>query len=168
MKTTRLGSERQTAGQGGALVADGMAVTLLVGGDAGVGGDVANGIGQDDLQSKGSWSGMYERSGGAERSRRGIRQEEPGRSAQGSMRAPATGTLPEVGLAHADNGGDAMPGGVALTFESAEVGGGDGERAVIEELAHRLDRLADVATELGGGVAEDVNARRSGRPAKRR
>ena len=49
---TRLG--RQTAGQSGALVADGMAVTLLVGGDAGVGGDVANGIGQDDLQREGA------------------------------------------------------------------------------------------------------------------
>ena len=48
----RLGT--QTAGQGGTLVADGMAVTLLVGGDAGVGGYVANGIGQDDLQRKGS------------------------------------------------------------------------------------------------------------------
>ena len=35
---TRLG--RQTAGQSGALVADGMAVTLFIGGDAGVGGDV--------------------------------------------------------------------------------------------------------------------------------
>ena len=46
-----------------------------------------------------------------------------------------------------------MPGGVALTFESAEIGGGDGERAVIEELAHGLDRLADVAAELGSGVA---------------
>ena len=52
-----------------------------------------------------------------------------------------------------------MPGGIALTFEATEIGGGDGERAVIEELAHGLDRLADVATELGGGVAEDVNAR---------
>ena len=73
---TRL--RRQTAGQGGALVADGMAVTLLVGGDAGVGGDVANGIGQDDLQRDGERSGMYEGSGGAERSRRiGILQEEP-------------------------------------------------------------------------------------------
>ena len=61
-----------------------------------------------------------------------------------------------------------MPGGITLTFESAEVGGGDGERAVIEELAHGLDRLADVAAELGSGVAEDVDARRSGRPAKRR
>ena len=46
-----------------------------------------------------------------------------------------------------------MPGGIALTFESAEVGGGDGERAVIEELAYGLDRLADVTAELGGGVA---------------
>ena len=51
-ENTRLGT--QTAGQGGALVADGMAVTLLVGGDAGISGDAANGIGQDDLQSKGS------------------------------------------------------------------------------------------------------------------
>ena len=49
---TRLGT--QTAGQGGALIEDGMAVTLLVGGDAGISGDAANGIGQDDLQSKGS------------------------------------------------------------------------------------------------------------------
>ena len=55
-----------------------------------------------------------------------------------------------------------MPGRIALTLESAEIGGGDGERAVVEELAHgldRLDRLADVATELGSGVSEDVNAR---------
>ena len=35
------------------------------------------------------------------------------------------------GLANSDNAGDALPGGVALTFESAEVGGGDGEGAVI-------------------------------------
>ena len=49
---TRLGT--QTAGQGGALVADGMAVTLLVGGDAGIGGDADHRIGQDDLQSKGA------------------------------------------------------------------------------------------------------------------
>ena len=54
-ENTRLGT--QTAGQGGALVADGMAVTLLIGGDAGVGGDVANGIGQDDLQRQGSGAG---------------------------------------------------------------------------------------------------------------
>ena len=45
------------------------------------------------------------------------------------------------------------------TFESAEVGGCDGERAVIEELAYGLHRLADVAAELGGGVSEDVHAR---------
>ena len=51
-QNTRFG--RETAVEGGALVADRMAVTLLVGGDAGVGGDVANGIGQDDLQRKGS------------------------------------------------------------------------------------------------------------------
>ena len=37
---TRLG--RQAAGQSRALVADGMAVTLLIGGDAGVGGDVSD------------------------------------------------------------------------------------------------------------------------------
>ena len=61
-----------------------------------------------------------------------------------------------------------MPGGIALTLESAEVGCGDGERAVVEELAHRLDGLAYVAAELGGSVAEDVDAGRSGRPAKRR
>ena len=54
-----------------------MAVTLFVGGDAGVGGDGANGIGQDDLQrDKGERSGMYERSEGAEMSRRiGIPKE---------------------------------------------------------------------------------------------
>ena len=67
-QNTRLGT--QTARQGGALIADGMAVTLFIGGDAGVGGDVANGIGQDDLQRDGKRSGMYERSEGAERSRR--------------------------------------------------------------------------------------------------
>ena len=49
-------------------------------------------------------------------------------------------------LVHADNGCDALPGGIALPLESAEVGGGDGERAVVEELADRLDRLADIAT----------------------
>ena len=47
-QNTRLGT--QTAGQRGALVADGMAVALLVGGDAGIGGDGEYGIGQDDLQ----------------------------------------------------------------------------------------------------------------------
>ena len=47
---TRL--RRQTAGQSGALVADGMAVTLLVGGDAGISGYGA-GVGQDDLQRDG-------------------------------------------------------------------------------------------------------------------
>ena len=36
-QNTRLGT--QTARQGGALIADGMAVALLVGGDAGIGGD---------------------------------------------------------------------------------------------------------------------------------
>ena len=46
-----------------------------------------------------------------------------------------------------------MPGGITLTLESTKVGGGDGERAVVEELAYGLDRLADVAAELGGGVA---------------
>ena len=51
-----------------------------------------------------------------------------------------------------------MPGGIALPLESAEVSGGDGERAVVEELADRFDRLADVAAELGGGVAEDMDA----------
>ena len=55
---------------------------------------------------------------------------------------------------------DAMPGRIALTFESAEVGGGDGEGAVVEELAYGLDRLADVTAELGGGVAEDMDAGR--------
>ena len=67
-----------------------------------------------------------------------------------------------VGLANSDDLGDAMPGGIALTLEPAEIGCGDGERAVIEELAHGLDRLADVATELGGGVAEDMDDRREG------
>ena len=71
-QNTRLGT--QTARQGGALIADGMAVTLLIGGDAGVGGYGA-GVGQDDLQEKGKWSGMYERSGGAGRSRRASHQE---------------------------------------------------------------------------------------------
>ena len=39
LKDRKAGFGRETAGQGGALVADGMAVTLLIGGDAGVGGD---------------------------------------------------------------------------------------------------------------------------------
>ena len=30
---------------------------------------------------------------------------------------------------------------------------------MVEELADGLDRLADVAAELGGGVAQDVDAR---------
>ena len=66
-QNTRFG--RETAVEGGALVADGMAVALLVGGDAGVGGYGA-GVGQDDLQEKGKRSAMYERSEGASRSRR--------------------------------------------------------------------------------------------------
>ena len=37
-----------------------------------------------------------------------------------------------------------MPGGITLPFEPAEVGCGDGERAVIEELAYGLYGLADV------------------------
>ena len=61
-----------------------------------------------------------------------------------------------------------MPGGITLPFESAEVGGGDGERAVIEELAYGLDRLADVTAELGGGVAQDRWTPEGGRPASRR
>ena len=48
---TRL--RRQAARQSRALIEDSMAVALLVGGDAGVGGYVANGIGQDDLQRDG-------------------------------------------------------------------------------------------------------------------
>ena len=63
-------------------------------------------------------------------------------------------------LAHAEDVGDAMPGRITLTFEATEIGGGDGERAVVEELAHGLDRLADVTAELGGGVAEDMDAGR--------
>ena len=71
---TRL--RRQAARQSRALIADGMAVTLLIGGDAGVGGNVGDGAGQDDLQRTGERSGMYEGSGGAERSRRiGIPKE---------------------------------------------------------------------------------------------
>ena len=54
LKDRKAGFGRETAVEGGALVADGMAVTLLVGGDAGIGGDVGDGIGQDDLQRKGS------------------------------------------------------------------------------------------------------------------
>ena len=51
----RLGT--QTAGQGGALVADGMAVTLLVGGDAGVGGYGANGLGKTTSSGRGVEAG---------------------------------------------------------------------------------------------------------------
>lgn len=36
-----------------------------------------------------------------------------------------------AGLANSDYLGYAMPGGIALTFEPAEVGGGDCERAVV-------------------------------------
>ena len=72
-ENTRLGT--QTARQGGALVADGMAVTLFIGGDAGISGYGA-GAGQDDLQQMGKRSGRYERSEGAGRSRRiGIPKE---------------------------------------------------------------------------------------------
>ena len=59
----RLGT--QTAGQSRALVKDGMAVTLFIGGDAGISGDVGDGAGQDDLQRDGKRSRMYERSEGA-------------------------------------------------------------------------------------------------------
>ena len=55
----------KAAVEGGALVADGMAVALLVGGDAGISGDVGDGAGRDDLQRDGERSGMYERSEGA-------------------------------------------------------------------------------------------------------
>ena len=64
-----------------------------------------------------------------------------------------------TGLGHAEDAGDALPGGVALALQPTEVGSGDGERAVVEELAYGLDRLADIAAELGGGVAEDMDAR---------
>ena len=67
-----------------------------------------------------------------------------------------------LSLAHADDGCDALPGGIALTFEATEIGGCDGERAVIEELADGLDRLADVATELGGGSGAGHGRRRAG------
>ncbi len=66
------------------------------------------------------------------------------RRGQGAVREGRSMRPREGGLAHADNGCDAMPGGIALTLESAEVGGGDSERAVIEELADGLHRLADV------------------------
>ena len=62
-ENTRLGT--QTAGQSRALIEDRMAVALLVGGDAGIGGDVDQWVGQDDLQRTGERSGMYERSEGA-------------------------------------------------------------------------------------------------------
>ena len=64
LKDREAGFGRETAGQGGALVADGMAVTLFIGGDAGISGYGA-GVGQDDLQNKGERSGRYERSEGA-------------------------------------------------------------------------------------------------------
>ena len=149
---------RETAGQGGALVENGMAVTLFIGGDAGVGGDVANGIGQDDLQRDGKRSGRYEGSGGAGRSRRGGRREgvkpECAAAPPGQIQDLRGQDRPRrVELAQADNGCDAMPGRIALTFEATEIGGGDCERAVIEELADRLHRLADIAAELGGGMA---------------
>ena len=50
----------------------------------------------------------------------------PRRGSGGSIDA-----APEGGLAHTDNGCDAMPGGITLTLESAKVSCGDGERAVI-------------------------------------
>ena len=43
---------RQTAGQSRALIADGMAVTLLVGGDAGVSGDAAMGSGKTTSRAR--------------------------------------------------------------------------------------------------------------------
>ena len=71
-----------------------------------------------------------------------------------------------VELAHAEDAGDALPGGIALTFEATEIGGCNGEGAVIEELADGLYGLADVAAELGGGVAQDRWTPEGGRPAK--
>ena len=120
---------------------------------------------------------MYERSGGAKRSRRtgipeeGITQKDTdppvGRGGrQAHLEGECAAAPPEqildvrgeerrgrVELAQAENVGDALPGGIALPFESAEVGGCNGKRAVVEELADGLYGLADVTAELGGGVA---------------
>ena len=64
----RLGTE--AAGESRALIEDGVAVALFIGRDAGVGGDADDGTGHKDLQGEGKQSGVYERSGGAKRSRR--------------------------------------------------------------------------------------------------
>ena len=54
-QNTRLGT--QTARQGGALIADGMAVALFIGGDAGVGGDVGDGAGKTTSSGRGVGAG---------------------------------------------------------------------------------------------------------------
>ena len=53
-----------------------------------------------------------------------------------------------------------MPGRITLPLEPAEIGGGDGERAVIEEMADRLHRLRRRRDGAGGGMAEDIGRRR--------
>ena len=105
---TRL--RRQTARQSRALIEDGVAVTLFVGGDAGVGGDVANGIGQDDLQSKGVEAGCMNalearRGQGGSASRR-RESTERHRSAQKAGRQART--LGE-GMRHRPTGTDTRP-----------------------------------------------------------
>src|ERR1035437_4415596 len=52
------------------------------------------------------------------------------------------------------------PGQILLTLKPAQVDAGDRERTVVQELAHRLDRLTGIASQLCRGMAEDVDAGR--------
>ena len=70
-------------------------------------------------------------------------------------------------LAQAEDSGDALPGGIALAFKTAQVGSGDRQRAVIEELADRLHRLPTSRRSLAA-VWRRTCRPEGGRPANRR
>jgi hypothetical protein len=63
-----------------------------------------------------------------------------------------------AGLPRRETGGlgHLGPAQVFLAFETPKVGGSYGQRAVVQESGHVLDRLPSVSPELGGGVAKDV------------
>src|SRR5688500_11311601 len=51
-----------------------------------------------------------------------------------------------------------LPALVLLTFEAPQIGGRHSQAAVVQEPRHVLNGIASVAPELGGAVAEDMNA----------
>jgi hypothetical protein len=58
-----------------------------------------------------------------------------------------------------DRLGHLAPAQILLTFQAAQIGSGNGQRAVIEKPGHFLDRLPSVPAEFGGAMSEDVKAR---------